>query len=115
MKTLRWAAVAVTALFVLMNLGATFDSEQAGWIRGFGAVAGVLGAIAAVGLARNLPWGNAAVVGVGLLNAGGAFAALIADEDGFVPGIIVAGLAITLGVLADGGRFRILTAGSSAG
>jgi hypothetical protein len=110
MKTLRWAAVAVTALFVLMNFGAAVDSEQSGWIRGFGAVAAVLGAVAAVGLARRLPWGRAAVVGVGALNAVGAIAALIADEDGFVPGIIVAGLAILLGVLADGGRARLATA-----
>lgn len=110
MKTLRWAAVAVTALFVLMNLGAALDPEQAGWIRGFGSVAAVLGAVAAFGFARGLAWGRAAVVGVGALNAVGAVAALIADEDGFVPGIIVAGLAVALGVLADDGRTRFATA-----
>jgi len=110
MKTIRWAAVAVTALFVLMNLGAALDSEQAGWVRAFGAVLAPLGAAAAVGFARGLPWGRPAVIGVGVVNAGGAFAALIADEDGFVPGIIVAGLAVVLGALADGGRPRIAAA-----
>lgn len=107
MKTIRWAAVAVTTLFVLMNLGAAADTAQPGWVRAGGAVLVLLGAAAAVGLARALPWGRPAVIGVGVLNAAGAIAVLVADEDGFVPGIIVAGLAVVLGALTDGGRPKV--------
>ena len=38
MKIIRWAAVAVTALFVLMNAGAAFDPGQPAWARIVGAV-----------------------------------------------------------------------------
>ena len=49
MKIIRWAAVAVTALFVVMNLGAAFDPEQSDAVRIGGAVLAAVGIPAVVG------------------------------------------------------------------
>ena len=53
---IRWAAVVVTALFVLMNAGAVIDPAQPNWTRAVGAVLAVAGIAAGLGLALNKPW-----------------------------------------------------------
>ena len=68
MNIIRWAAAAVTGLFVLMNLGAAIDPTQADWVRIASAALGIAGAVAAVGLASNRAWGRPAVIAVGALN-----------------------------------------------
>ncbi len=100
MKIIRWAAVAVTALFVLMNAGAAFDPGQPAWARIVGAVLGAAGLVAALGLAVNRSWGWVLVVAVGVLNCLGAVAALVLGGGGFAPGLVVGGLAVLLGLLA---------------
>lgn len=100
MKIIRLAAVVVTALFALMNLGAAADSDVTTWVRVGGAVLAVAGVAAAVGLATNKSWGIAATIAVGVLNAVGGLIALIADEDGGPIGIVAGGLAVLLAVLA---------------
>jgi hypothetical protein len=100
MKVIRWAAVAVTALFALLNLGAAVDGEMDGWVRTVGAVLCLAGIVAIVGFVRNLDWGRAAVIAVGVLNVTGAVAALIADEPGGVIGLVVGTLGAALGFLA---------------
>ena len=87
MNIIRWAAAAVTGLFVLMNLGAAIDPHS-----------GRLGpdrqrrhsriaeAVAAVGLASNRAWGRPAVIAVGALNVCDAAAALFTGEPGVVAG-----------------------------
>ena len=99
MKIVKWAAVGVTALFVLMNLGAAVDAPTM-WVRIVGAVLGVAGIAAAFGLATNQPWGATAVVGVGVLNVVGSLAALTAHEDGWAIGLVVGALGALLGLLA---------------
>ena len=100
MKIIRWAAVAVTALFVLMNVGAAIDPEQAGWVRIGGAALALAGLVAGLGLVLNRRWGWICVVAVGVLNCLGAVAALAFGVEGFVPGLVVGGLAVLLGALA---------------
>lgn len=99
MKIIRWAAVVVTALFVLMNAGAVIDPAQPNWTRAVGAVLAVAGIAAGLGLALNKPWGWVAVVIVGALNCLGAVGALLLGGGGFLPGIVVGGLAVLLGIL----------------
>ena len=100
MKVIRCAAVAVTVLFALMNVGAAIDPQQAGWVRVFGAALGVAGAVAAFGLARNLTWGRSAVIAVGVANVLGSGAGMVLDQDGYVIGFVVGGLGVLLGALA---------------
>lgn len=109
MKLVRWAAVAVTALFALMNLGATLDPEQEGWVRAIGAPLALAGVVAAVGLARDAGWGRPAVIAVGALNIASGLAALAADESAGAVGIVVGGLAVVLGALAGQDRSGRLT------
>jgi hypothetical protein len=110
MKLIRWAAVAVTALFALMNLGAALDPEQQGWVRAVGAPLALAGVVAAVGLARDAGWGRPAVIAVGAINVASGIAALIADEPGGAVGIVVGGLAVILGALSgQEGRSRLAT------
>jgi hypothetical protein len=100
MKILKWAAVAVTALFVAMDLGALPDSDIDVAYRVIGGVLAVIGAVAAIGLATARPWGRAAVIGAGALNAATAVTGLFTDLDGAVIGIVVGGLGAVLGTLA---------------
>jgi len=99
MNIIRWAAVAVTGLFALMNLGAAIEADG-GWVRIVGAALCIAGAAAAVGLALYQSWGRPAVITVGALNMTGAVAALLTDEAGFVAGMVVGGLGVLLGALA---------------
>jgi hypothetical protein len=100
MKIVKWAAVAVTGLFVLMNLGAVLEPDVDTPFRVFGAVLGLAGAAAAVGLGTSQSWGRAAVIGVGVLNVIGSVVALLADQQGAGIGIVVGGLGAVLGLLA---------------
>lgn len=100
MKILKWAAVAVTALFALMNLGAVADGDIDTVYRVVAAVLAILGAAAAVGLGANQSWGRVAVVGVGALNVAASITGLFTDQAGAVIGIVVGGLGVVLGALA---------------
>jgi hypothetical protein len=103
MKVLTWAAVAVTTLFALMNLGAAIDGEIDTGYRIAGAVLGVIGIVAAIGLGAGRAWGRAAVIGIGGLNVATAVTGLFTDQDGSVIGLVVGGLGVVLGVLATAG------------
>ncbi|RYP82859.1 hypothetical protein EKO23_20890 [Nocardioides guangzhouensis] len=103
MNLIRWAAVAVTGLFVLMNLGTALAEDQTTWIRIAGVTLAVVGAAAAAGLALDRTWGRPAVIGVGAANVVAAFIALLTDESGFVVGLVMGGLAVLLGALASTG------------
>ena len=100
MNIIRWAAVVVTGLFALMNLGAVGDSDAEIWIRAVGGVLALLGIAAAVGLALQRSWGRPAIIAVGALNVAAAIAALVTDEPGGGVGIVVGGLAVVLGALS---------------
>jgi hypothetical protein len=100
MKIVKWAAVAVTALFALMNLGAALgDGEGDAGMRILGAVLCVAGFAAAAGLAARQPWGRAAVIAVGAANVGASAVGLALDIQGAVIGLVVGGLGVVLGVL----------------
>jgi hypothetical protein len=100
MRIVRWAAVLVTGLFVLMNLGAAADPGADSWVRIAGGLLALAGITAAVGLTMDKAWGRMAVITVGVLNVVLAVVALALDEPGGVVGIVVGGLAVALGALS---------------
>lgn len=110
MKILKWAAVAVTALFALMNLGAVLDGDVDTPYRVVAAALCTAGAAAAIGLSANQSWGSAAVIVVGGLNVVTAITGLFADQDGAVIGIVVGVLGVVVGTLASGDTKRRVTA-----
>lgn len=112
MKAVTWAAVAVTALFALMNLGAVFESEVDTPYRIVGAVLAVVGAGAAAGLGTGQPWGRASVVSVGALNVIASIIGLLVDQEGAVIGIVVGALGVVLGWLSPSESGRATAAAS---
>lgn len=110
MRIVRWAAVAVTVLMSLMNLGAALgsgdDKLSAPILVAIAALA-VAGFVAAIGLALRTVWGRPAVLAVGALNLLGAIIALINGGDGAVIGLVVSALILLLGTLStDAGSAR---------
>jgi hypothetical protein len=100
MKILKWAAVAVTALFALMNLGAIFEPDVTTPYRIIAAPLFLAGVAAAFGLGASQPWGRAAIIVVGGLNVVTAITGFFTDQNGAVIGVVVGGLGVVLGVLA---------------
>ncbi len=109
MKAVKWAAVAVTALFALMNFGAIFESDLDTPYRVLGAVLAVVGAVAATALGTGRAWGRASVVVVGAVNLVTSITGLLTDQEGAVIGIVVGGLGVVLGVLSlrESGRAAV--------
>lgn len=101
MKIVKWAAVAVTALFVLMNAGAVPTADLATPYRVVAAVLALAGVVAVVGLGMNATWGKAAVIVVGGLNLATSITGLFTDLDGSALGIVVGGLGVVLGALTQ--------------
>jgi peptidoglycan/LPS O-acetylase OafA/YrhL len=104
MKIVKWAAVVLTVLFAVLNLGTAPDPSQEAAFRILGAVLGVAGVAAAVGLAANRPWGRAAVITVGVLNLVAAVGSLFVDSGGMstgasVTGIVLGALCVATGAL----------------
>lgn len=99
MTFIRWSAVAVTALFSLMNIGAVVQPEVDSRYRIVAAVLALAGAAAAVTLGTNQAGGRVAVITVGGLNILTAITGLFTDQEGAVVGIVVGGLGVILGIL----------------
>jgi hypothetical protein len=102
-KAIRWAAVAATVLMSLMNLpvGLEAAEQDIPVALAWGASAlGVLGLVAAAGLARRAPWGRPAVLAVGAVNAAGAVAAVVRDQEGAFVGLAVSAAILVLGAFA---------------
>jgi hypothetical protein len=103
MKIVRWAAVAVTVLMSLMNLGVVLgggDERASALLIAVGAVLAATGFASAAGLALRTPWGRPAVIAVGAANLVGAVVALIQGGQGAVIGLVVSALIVLLGILA---------------
>ncbi len=102
MKIIRWAAVAVTVLMSLMNVGLVFGSDDdipvAVVVLAVGL--GLLGFAAAAGLGARTAWGRPAVLGIGALNLVGAVIALIVGGEGAAIGLVVSALILVLGFLS---------------
>jgi peptidoglycan/LPS O-acetylase OafA/YrhL len=103
-KTIRWAAVAATILMALMNVPVVFegdDDEIATPLAVVIGLVGIAGLVAAVALARRLPWGRPAVLAIGVLNLAGAVVALAQGWDGAAIGLVVSLLAVGFGWFSE--------------
>lgn len=99
MPVVRWAAVVVTALLGLMNVGTFTDASVDKRLVALGVVLGVVGLVAAAGLALRKSWGRSAVVGIGVVNAvAGMVAQAKGIEEAWI-GITLAALGAILGLL----------------
>ena len=113
MRIIRWAAVAITVLMSLMNLGAALgsgDDKLSVPVVVAIAVLTVAGFAAAIGLAMHTTWGRPAVLAVGALNLLAAIIALFNGGEGAVIGLVVSALILLLGGLStDSGLGRRTT------
>ena len=98
MKTLRYAAAAVTILMSLMNLPFAFADGVAAPIGWLVTLLGVAGLVAAVALLRKASWAPWAVTGIGVVNLAGAVLALALDREGATVGLVVSVLVTALSV-----------------
>jgi hypothetical protein len=102
MKVIRWAAVVVLVLMSLMNVGTILGGDDAPPVAVVvGAVVlGLLGFVAAFGLARGLAWGRPAALAIGVINLIAAAIALAVGSDGAVIGLVVSALIVVLSFFA---------------
>lgn len=95
MPIIKWAAVALTVLMGLMNLGQiTGDLGAGGKVLGVILAAGAVVAIVAFLSGRS--WGRAALIGIGLVNVAAGIGGAIADVDGWPIGLVVAAVGAAL-------------------
>lgn len=98
----KWAAIAVTALMGLANLGLVTQHQLALKILGPALAAAAVGAL--MGMATDRPWGVRAVIAVGAVNLAGAVLAGVAGVDGWPIGLVLSGLAVTLAAVSAPSR-----------
>jgi hypothetical protein len=94
MRIARWAAIAVTLLMGLANLGVITEGKIGLTILGL--VLASAAAIAVYGITAQRSWGVAAVIAVGVVNLAAAIVTAIAGLDGWPVGVVLSGLAIVL-------------------
>ena len=95
----KWAAVAVTVLMGLANLGLVGQSHLG--LQILGPILAVAALVAVVGLATHRSWGVRAVIAVGVVNLVGAIVGAIAGLDGWPVGVVLSGLAIVLTAVSN--------------
>jgi hypothetical protein len=103
----KWAAIAVTFLMGLANLGQIAQSNLS--LKVLGPVLGVAALAAIVGLATRRPWGARAVIAVGAANLVLGAVGAIVGLHGWPVGVVLAGLAIVLTAVADPAARRVVT------
>ena len=103
----RWAAIAVTSLMGLANLGLLASSHLA--LKILGPVLAVAAVASVVGLLTKRPWGTRAVIAVGAANLIAAIAGALAGVNGWPVGLVLSGLAIVLAAVSNPGSRRAVT------
>jgi hypothetical protein len=107
MAIAKWAAVAVTLLMGLANLGLIAQSNFGLKILGPILAAAALGAV--TGLATHKDWGTHAVIAVGTANLVATIVGAIVGLDGWPVGLVLSGLAIVLAAVSNPGTRRVVT------
>jgi hypothetical protein len=103
----KWAAVAVTVLMGLANLGLAAQSSLG--LKILGPILAVAALGAAVGFARQRSWGAPAVIAVGAANLVGTIVGAIVGLDGWPVGLVLSGLAIVLAAFASPDNRKVVT------
>jgi hypothetical protein len=110
MGIVKWAAVAVTLLMGLANLGQIAQQESNLGLKIYGSILFVAAVVAVVGLVTRRSWGTRAVLAVGVVNLAGAVVGAIAGLEGWPIGLVLSGLAIVLAAVSAPGARRLVNA-----
>jgi hypothetical protein len=100
----KWAAIAVTSLMGLANIGLIASSHLS--LRILGPVLAVAAVISVIGLLTKRPWGTRSVIAVGVANLIAAIADALAGVSGWPVGMVLSGLAIVLAAVSSPGSRR---------
>ncbi|MGH3509154.1 MAG: hypothetical protein ACRDPI_02865 [Nocardioidaceae bacterium] len=103
----KWAAVAVTVLMGLANVGLVAEDNLG--LKVLGPVLGLMAIVAVVGCATGKAWGTTALIAVGAVNLVGSIVGAIAGFDGWPVGMVLSVLAIVLASVAQPGLRREVT------
>lgn len=106
MGILKWAAVAVTLLMGLANLG-QIGATNVG-LKIVGPILFIAAVVAAVGLVTRKSWGTRAVIAVGVVNLVAAVIGAIAGVEGWPIGLVLSGLAVVLAAVAAPGARAVV-------
>lgn len=99
MGIVKWTAVAVTLLMGLANLGQVVQDLSVGWkLLGLVLAAAAVGAC--IGVIAKAPWGVTAIIVVGAANLCAALLGAAKSMEGWPVGVVLAALAILLGVVS---------------
>jgi hypothetical protein len=101
----KWAAIALTILMGLANLGQIAQNNLG--LKLLGAVLALAALGAATGLATQRRWGARAVIAVGAVNVAASVVGAIVGADGWPVGLVLSGLAIVLVAVSDTGIRRV--------
>lgn len=112
MKIVKWSAVVLEALNILMALGSVPNSSEPGWLRIGAGVAAVLGIAVIFGLIRRTAWGAPGGVAAGLLSVAGGIAMITTDENGGEIGLVIGALVTLLCLLTLKNTARLPRASS---
>lgn len=107
MRIAKWAAIAVTLLMGLANLGLIAQSNLGLKILGPVLALAALGAV--VGFATQKPWGARAVIAVGTVNLVAAIVGAVVGLDGWAVGLVLSGLAIVLVAVSNPDTRKVVT------
>lgn len=97
MTIIKWAAVGVTGLMGLANLGQIAQDVNAGW-KILGLALAFAAIVAVVGIIARRSWGAAAVIATGAANLLAAILGAVTGLDGWPIGLVLSALGIVLGV-----------------
>jgi hypothetical protein len=100
----KWAAIAVTSLMGLANIGLIASSHLS--LKILGPVLAVAAVISVIGLLTKRPWGTRSVIAVGVTNLIAAIAGALAGVSGWPVGMVLSGLAIVLAAVSSPGSRR---------
>jgi hypothetical protein len=104
----KWAAIAVTSLMGLANIGLIASSHLS--LKILGPVLAVAAVISVIGLLTKRAWGTRAVIAVGVANLIAAIAGALAGVSGWPVGMVLSGLAIVLAAVSSpGGRRPVMS------
>jgi hypothetical protein len=103
----KWAAIALTVLMGLANLGQIAQNNLGLKLLGAVLAAAALGA--AAGLATQRRWGARTVIAVGAVNVAVTVVGAIVGADGWPVGLVLSGLAIVLATVASPGTRKLVT------
>jgi hypothetical protein len=103
----KWAAIAVTALLGLANLGLVAQSNLG--LKILGPIFAVAAVAAVLGFATHRWWGARAVIAVGEVNLITAVVGAVVGMSGWPVGVVLSGLAITLAAVSNPDTRTVVT------